>query len=96
MEIKSALEILVEEGVIGEPDENINFNLILTRDCYVSRVKAINRAMKKYAAQFINLAAENTKLNMDNLVYMNNIELINGTKISINKESILKIKEQIK
>lgn len=85
MDIKSALQILHEKKVILEPVLDKRFNIDLTRDCYIGTLRDINNAMKEYAAQFIELAAENVELGV----------LSTNKKIDA-KESILKLKEQIK
>lgn len=77
----------------------VDFNIVSYEDYDAKTI--INDsvlAMKEYAKQFINLAAEKVFINIDNgyddWEDLNNI-IFEG-RISINKESILKIKELIK
>ena len=74
MEIKSAAEILKEHVDKSSDDE--------------SDIECLTNAMKEYAAQFIELAANNISIN---LVFDSG-----HTYEVILKESILKLKEQIK
>lgn len=86
MDIKSALQILHEKKVILEPVLDKRFNIDLTRDCYIGTLRDINNAMKEYAAQFIELAAEKASI----------IEVGPQDDWGVDKKSILKLKEQIK
>lgn len=88
MDIKSALQILHEKKVILEPVLDKRFNIDLTRDCYIGTLRDINNAMKEYAAQFIELAAE--EVGNHPCYYKEN----EGRNHDI--KSILKLKEQIK
>jgi len=48
----TAPEILIKNGVLRSADLKENFNLQVTRDCYVQTVHNIVRAMEEYANQY--------------------------------------------
>lgn len=63
-------------------------------------IKLYETSFKAYAEQFINLAAEQSRIDVFNIDKEENlsyhIKVIANCRIETNKESILKIKKQIK
>lgn len=82
MEIKTALQILHEKGIILEPVLDKNFNINATRDCWIGTLRDINNAMQEYAAQFIDLAADE-------------IEYVSDDESDYYRKIILNLKKQI-
>lgn len=77
-------EVLVKHNVLKNLSLKENFNLKLTRDCYTGTVQHIANAMKEYAAQFIDEAADTASP-----FYTDGGE-------EVNRKRILEIKEKIK
>ena len=61
-----AEEVLVNNGVFQQIGTNINFNLDLTRDCYIGTQKAIKKSMLEFAKikveEALEIAAEKAKI----------------------------------
>lgn len=97
-------DILVKNKVFKEVGEDINFNLQLTRDCYIHTQRQIEKAMKEYARikcqELLEIMTEKAMIETDNDCYGKMVvkstystEREQGfsstTTISVNRDSIL-------